>query len=133
MSQENVETMRRGIEAWNRRDLEGWLERATPDVEWIPASPAAVERSVYRGKEEVRQAFAAIWETWEEFRFEESEIRDLGDTVLWLGRVYASGRASHVELEHDFAIHVMGRDGRFSRAEAFLTWQEGLEAAGLSE
>ena len=88
---------------------------------------------VYRGKEEVRQAFAAIWETWEEFRFEESEIRDLGDTVLWLGRVYASGRASHVELEHDFAIHVMGRDGRFSRAEASLTWQEGIEAAGLSE
>ena len=133
MSQDNVETMRRGIEAWNRRDLEGWLERATPDVEWIPASPAAVERSVYRGQEEVRQAFAVIWETWEEFRCEESEIRDLGDTLLWLGRVHARGRASHVELEHDFAIHLIARDGKVSRSEAFLSWQEGLEAAGLQE
>ncbi len=92
-----------------------------------PGSPSR------RRRKEVRQAFAVIWETWEEFRFQESEIRDLGDTLLWLGRVYASGRASQVELEHDFAIHVMRRDGKFSRAEAFLTWQEGLEVAGLSE
>jgi ketosteroid isomerase-like protein len=86
MSQENVENTRRAFEAWNRRDVDGWLDQADPDVEWIPASPAAVERSVYRGHEEVREAFAAIWETWEEFRFEESEIRDLGDDVLWLWR-----------------------------------------------
>ena len=44
MAQENVKSCRRAIEAWNRRDLDGWLETATPDVEWIPASPAAVER-----------------------------------------------------------------------------------------
>ena len=61
MSQENVEGFRRAIEAWNRRDVDGWLERTASDFEWSPANPAAVERSVYRGDEEIRQAFAAIW------------------------------------------------------------------------
>jgi hypothetical protein len=54
MSQENVELLRRGIEAWNRRELDVWLDLGTPDVEWMPAGPAAVERTVYRGYDEVR-------------------------------------------------------------------------------
>jgi hypothetical protein len=34
------------------------------------------------GEEAVRQAFAEIWEIWEVFRLEESEIRDLGDSIV---------------------------------------------------
>jgi ketosteroid isomerase-like protein len=133
MSEEIVEGFRRAIEAWNRRDVDGWLEQAAPDFEWSPASPAAVERSVYRGDEEVRHAFAAIWETWEVFRFEETEIRDLGDSLLWLGHVHATGRASRIDLDHDFAIYLLVRNGKAIRGDAFLTWQEGLDAAGLRE
>jgi ketosteroid isomerase-like protein len=133
MSLENVELVKRGVEGWNRRDIEGLLEQAAPDSEWIPASPAAVERSVYRGHEEIRQAFNAIWETWEEFRFEASEIRDLGDSVVWLGRVHARGMASQVELDQDFATHTVVGEGKFIRVEGFLGWDEALEAAGLRE
>jgi ketosteroid isomerase-like protein len=133
MSQENVEGFRRAVEAWNRRDVDGWLERTASDFEWSPANPAAVERSVYQGEEEIRQAFAAIWEIWEVFRFEETEIRDLEDSLVWLGRVHATGKASHVELNHDFAIHLLVRDGEATRSDAYLTWDEALEAAGLSE
>ena len=128
---ENVENCRRAFEAWNRRDIDGWLAQAAPDFEWIPANPAAVERNVYRGDEEIRQAFAEIWEIWEVFRLEESEIRDLGGSVVWLGRIHARGRTSHVELDHDFAVHILLREDEGIRAEAFLTWPEALEAAGL--
>ena len=124
---------RRGFEAWNRRDVDGWLDDTAPDFEWSPASPAAVERNVYRGEEEVRQAFAEIWEIWEVFRLEESEIRDLGGSLVWLGHVHARGRTSHVELDHEFAAHILLRDDEAIRSEGFLTWQEALEAAGLSE
>jgi hypothetical protein len=67
------------------------------------------------------------------FRLEESEIRDLGDSIVWLGHVHARGRTSHVKLDHDFAVHILARDDKAIRAEAFLTWQEALEAAGLTE
>ena len=131
MSQENVEVVRRGIEAWNQHDADLWLSDAAPEVEWMPAGPAAVERTVYRGHEEVTAGFASIWETWEEFRFEESEVRDLGDSVLWLGRARMKGGGSQVELDQEFAILTVLRDGKVTAVNTFLAWGEALEAAGL--
>jgi hypothetical protein len=34
MSQENVELVRRWIDAGNRADLDGWLSGFAPDAEW---------------------------------------------------------------------------------------------------
>ena len=85
----------------------------------MPAGPATVERTVYRGYEEVATGFAAVWETWEEFRFQESEVRDLGDSVLWLGRVKMKGGASHVELDQEFAIHAVLRNGKVTAVRTF--------------
>jgi hypothetical protein len=48
--------------------------------------------------------FAATWETWEVFRLEEHEIRDLGDSTVWLGRADLTGRTSHVQLDQEFAV-----------------------------
>jgi ketosteroid isomerase-like protein len=133
VSSENVEIVRNGVEAWNRHDADLWLSYAAPDVEWMPAGPAAVERSVYRGRDEVGAAFNAVWQTWDVFEFEESEVRDLGDSVLWLGRVKMRGSASQVELDQEFAIHTLVRDGKVVMIRAFLAWPEALDAAGLSE
>jgi ketosteroid isomerase-like protein len=133
MSQENVALLRNGIDAWNRRDVDLWLDYAAPDVEWMPAGPAAVERAVYRGYEEVREGITAAWETWDVFEFEESEVRDLGESTLWLGRVKMRGTASGVELDQEFAIRSVARDGRVNLIHTFLSWREGLKAVGLSE
>jgi ketosteroid isomerase-like protein len=133
MSQENVEIVKKGIDAWNQRDVELWLSDAAPEIEWLPASPAAVERAVYRGHDEVARGCAAVWDTWEVFELGESEVRDLGDSVLWLGRVKVRGGASGVELDEAFALLGVIRDGKVVRVQTFLAWQEALEAVGLSE
>ena len=133
MSQQNVEVVRRGIEAWNRRDGELWLSYATPEIEWIPAGPAAVERSVYRGHAEAASGFESVWQAWEEFRFEESEVRNLDGLVLWLGRVKMRGTASHVALDQEFALHFVLRDGKFVTVRAFVAWHEALADVGLEE
>jgi ketosteroid isomerase-like protein len=130
MSQKNVELLRKGIDAWNRREAELWLDYAAPEIEWMPAGPASVERAVYRGYEEVAAGFASTWDTWDLFEFEESEMRDLGDSVLWLGRVKMRGSASHVELDQEFAAHALVRDGKIIRMLTFLSWQEAFEAVG---
>ena len=133
MSQENVKIVRKLIEAWNEHDEALSVSYLATDIEWEPAGPAAVERVVYRGREECARGFAAVWETWDEFRFEEAEVRDLGDSVLWLGRVHMKGSASHVELDQEFANHMDVRDGKVARVKAFLAWPDALKAAGLSE
>ena len=133
MSSETVEMVRKGIEAWNQHDADAWLRYAAPEIEWMPAGPAAVERAVYRGHDEVASGFAAVWETWDLFQFEENQVSDLGDSVLWLGRVKMRGSASQVELDQEFAIHSLVREGRVTRVRTFLSWQEAREAAGLPE
>jgi ketosteroid isomerase-like protein len=132
MSQANIEIVRKGIAAWNRRDADLWVSYAAPEIEWVPAGPAAVERPVYSGYDEVAEGLAAVWDTWELFAFAESDVRDLGDSVLWLGRVRMRGRTSQVELDQEFALHSLLGDGRFIRVQAFLSWPEALEAVGLA-
>jgi hypothetical protein len=91
-----------------------------------------VERAIYRAYEEVAAGFSSTWETWERFELEESETRDSGDSVLGLGRVKMRGSASHVELDQEFAVHGLVRDGELISIPAFLSWHEALEALGLA-
>ena len=133
MSEENVEAARQLIRAFNRRDLAAMTERFGPEIEWTPIGPAAVERAVYRGRDEVSGGFAATWETWEVFQLKEHEARDLGDSVLWLGRAQLEGGASHLELDQEFAVRITVDGGKIVQIKGFRTWDEALEAAGLSE
>jgi ketosteroid isomerase-like protein len=133
MSSQSVEVVRKGNEAFNQQDADLWLTYAAPQVEWIPAGPAAIERSVYRGRDEVADGLASLWQTWDVFRLEEGEVRDLGDSVLWLGRAKLRGSTSHIEVDQEFAIHFLVRDDKFIRVHAFLTWTDALEAVGLRE
>ncbi len=133
MSQENVDVARQLIQAFNRRDLAAMTERFDPEIEWTPGGPAAVERAVYRGRDEVSDGFAATWETWEVFHLEEHGVRDLGEAILWLGRARLKGDASHVELDQEFAVHLLMDGGKIARIHGFLAWQDALEAAGLEE
>jgi ketosteroid isomerase-like protein len=132
MSGQNVELVRHAVQAFNQRDLAALTQSFTPDVEWEPGGPAAVERALYRGRDDVSSGFAATWETWEVFHVEESEVRVLGDSVVWLGRARLRGEASHVDFDQPFAIHFLVRGGKIVRLRGFLSWQEALEAAELS-
>jgi ketosteroid isomerase-like protein len=52
MSQENVELVRRALEAWNGDDLDGFLSQLHPECEWHGAIEQALEgkESTYRGQ-----------------------------------------------------------------------------------
>jgi ketosteroid isomerase-like protein len=114
MSEERVEMVRRGIEAWNRHDFEFGADQLADDVEWVPASPAAVERPVYHGKESVARAFNQLWDTWDLWEFEEQEIRDLGE----------------VELVQEAANLLVFEDDKVVRVQGFRSWQDALAATG---
>ena len=110
-----MEILRKLIAAWNQHDEALATSYLADDIGWAPAGPAAVDRVVYRGREECAGGFAAVWETWDEFRFQEAEVRDLHDSALWLGRAHMRGRASHIELDQDFAHRFRSRDGLLTR------------------
>src|SRR6476659_1878767 len=132
MSQENVEIIKRAIAAFNRRDADGLDACLTPDCEWFPAMLREVEGMSFRGRAGLDAYFAAVSDTWEEFRLVVEEFRPFGDDrVLGLGRIEGRGRVSGVQVETPWAV-VYDFDGpKLSRIRAFLAHSEALEAAGL--
>jgi ketosteroid isomerase-like protein len=133
VSQENVEIVRGAVDAWNRRDPDLWRSYATQDIEWTPAGPAAVEGTIYRGYDEVLAGLEAVWETWDEVFFEESEVRDFDEATLWLGQLKLRGASSHLVLDQEFAVRFVLRGGKLATIQAFLSHREALQAVGLEE
>jgi ketosteroid isomerase-like protein len=132
MSEENVETMRAVIEAFNRRDVDALKALLVTDAEIVPIR-AAMEGTVYRGPDAVEQWFAAIDESWEELRVEIEEARDAGDRVLGLGRIHGRGRESGAPIDVEAASVAYFRDGLITTLHNYTNRADAFEAAGLSE
>jgi ketosteroid isomerase-like protein len=98
VSQQNVEIAKRGIDAFNQRDLDTYDELVTLDFEWFPAMPGALGGDSYRGREGVERFLEALDDTWEEMRLVGEEFRDLGNRVLLLARLEGRGKSSGVPV-----------------------------------
>ena len=87
MSQAHVEIAKRGIDAYNRRDVDAFADLTTPGYEWVPAL-AIVEGGGFRGREGIETYFEDMRNHWEEVRVFTDELRDLGVHAAVLKRQY---------------------------------------------
>jgi ketosteroid isomerase-like protein len=132
MSQENVEIVRRGIDAWNRGDRDEWLAGFAPEAEWHTTGLFADE-GVYRGCAGLERLWAELREDIEELSTSVSEIRAIGDRVFVAATATGRGKRSRAGFE-ELAWFVMTlRDGLVVRLETYLDPEQALEAAGLEE
>ena len=132
MSQENVETLKRAIEAYNRGDIEPLLETSDPEIEWYPFTAQVEGDEAYHGHEGLRRWWANIDAAFEDFEASADEVQDLDDTVVGLGRLRARFR-SGVNLDTEIGWVIRFRDGLGVWGRAYQSHAEALEAAGLSE
>jgi ketosteroid isomerase-like protein len=131
VSGKNVETIRKGLEAFNRRDVAGIMETCDPDAEFVPLR-AILEGVTYKGEEGLRKFFADVNEEWSELSIEAPEFREVGDCVIVLGRFKARGRASGVEVDSPAAWVCDMRAGKLVRLRAYTDQQEAVAAAKLT-
>ena len=133
MSQENVELMRLGYEAWNRGDLQWQLDHLAPEHEFQTAQLFPDTEAVYRGREGWRRFWKTFREPWESLRVEVERIEPIGDDrVLALYTFHGRGR-DRVEVTLKYANLVTIENGLATRNIAFADWDQALEAAGLRE
>ena len=132
MSQENVDAVLGLLEAFNERDVDGFAGVTTPDFEWSP-SVVAVDGEIFRGREGIEAYFGRMSDAWAEFTTVAEEVRDLGDRVLWVGRLQGRGLTSGVPVDVALSILYDVREGKVSRMHSFLDHDEALRAAGLGE
>src|ERR1700730_1166027 len=133
MSHGRVDLARRGIDAFNRRDIELLGELTTPEFEWFPALPGNVEGGGYRGRAGIARYLEEVAETWAELQVLADEFRALADCVLVLGRTEGLGSASGVRVDSPLAMIVDFRGDSISRVRTYLDHREALRAAGFSD
>jgi ketosteroid isomerase-like protein len=138
MAQENVETLKRGYEVFNRGDSSEIVEFAreigAPDLEWGATGAFPGVESVYRGPEAIRDWMEVIRSEWKDFEVSLDEVLHEGDEVLIVAeRLRGRGRESGAEVEMRVFSAYWFAGGKLKRRSAFIDPQEAREAAGLWE
>ena len=128
MSQENVEIVKRGFEAYVGSDLAAATAIYADDVVFNPA-----EEPPIHGREEVLSYIRRWEEPWDEYELRTEEFIDGGESVVVTIHVKARGAASGVEVDARSHQVYSLRDGKLIRMDEYLVRDEALKAAGLRE
>jgi ketosteroid isomerase-like protein len=133
MSQESLDLVRRGFDAYQRRDAQAMCDVAHARCELFTFTVGVVEAQPFRGHAGIADWMAHELEPWEEWRLEVGEVRPVGERVLARTMVTARGLGSSVELTADSGVVLEFQDGRIMRLWSYLNWNDALDAVGLSE
>src|SRR5688572_7202587 len=126
MSEENVEKVRRGYDAFNRRDWDAALADVDDSVTWRPIF--SVETAELKGKEAVRASWISAVDSLD-IRISVHELIPVGDDKVvaiatWTGR----GSASDTPVGSTGAQVLTMRDGMLIKVESYSDRREALEA-----
>jgi ketosteroid isomerase-like protein len=133
MSQENVEKLHQGLDAFNRRDRAAWQALCDPEYETVPSGDWP-EMQPIRGREAAWDFYVEADEPWEGSPYEYIEAIDAGnDKVMAQLRREMRGKASGVGVVYSYWVVASFRDGKVLRMQWFAERAEALEAVGLSE
>jgi ketosteroid isomerase-like protein len=132
MSQENVEVVRRSIDAFSHGDLGGVLDGLAPEFEFQPSGRFMDTQRIYRG----RDGWVEFWAAFRAMGGHRGQHRAHGrprSRVLTLGEMRGRGVESGIAVHAEAAwLHTIN-DGLIVGLRSFSTWNEALEAAGLRE
>ena len=133
MSQENVEVVRRMFDAFNRGDVDAVI--ATFDEGCLLEEPREMpdrSSSGIRGHDGIREWMANLRGV-AGVRFEPRSFSAGGDAVVSELAAHGQGQGSGVPVEWTTFAVLRMRNGKITRAQAFLSSDEALEAVGPPE
>jgi ketosteroid isomerase-like protein len=133
VSEENVEIVRRALEAFNSGELAQILALTHPQfVAEVPPEISA-EPDVYRGEDGIRRYLSSFQDVMEDIGFEAERFWDAGDSIVVALRLTARGRETAIAVEQRTTGVWTVRDGKVIGIRAYATSAEALEAVGLAE
>ena len=133
MSQENVEVVQRGFEAWEAGDLSSLLALLDDDLVMRRLAPMA-DPGTWHGPEGLLENVAEWVDAFDEFKMEAEEFIDAGDHVVVRVAQEGRGNESGAPVTATFWFVFGVRGGKtVTTLDMYATRAEALEAAGLSE
>jgi ketosteroid isomerase-like protein len=128
MSQENVEILRRGYEAFNRRDIDAALEGMHSEVEW----PNVLEGTTIRGHDAIRDYWTKQFQLTDP-EVEPEEFIEAGERLVVVVHQVVRDQQGDPLVDHRVGHVYVFRDNKIARMDVYATKAEALEAAGLRE
>jgi hypothetical protein len=132
MSEEMIGVVRRGVEAFNHRDLGAALATWSLDAELDWSRSNGPLKGVHRGHRGLASFYDEFWSTFETIQVEAHEFTPVGSQVVVPNTACLRGRDGiEVVARSTFVFTV--EDGLTTRLQMFQTQAEAVEAARLSE
>ena len=131
MSQENV--IRAMYEAWCKNDLASLLETLDPQVELLTSGAFPDLEPTYRGHDGMRSFWDAMRAPWEWFQLHPERIVEEKDRAAVVVRFRARGQGSGVMTDLRQGHAAWFKNGRIVKASTHTSFEQALEAVGLSE
>ena len=130
MSGEDVEVVRRSLEAFRDGDVEGAIALGHPDIVGTRVDP---DGAVFHGRDGILRLMADWMEGFEDWSYRAEEYVDAGDQVLVHIRQWGRGAGSGVQVEADNWIVYAVEDGLITRLQIYSDRAQAYAAAGLGE
>jgi ketosteroid isomerase-like protein len=129
MSRENVDTVRRLFDYWERGEWQASAELFDPAFEAVFSARAFPDPGTYRGARATLDAWRGWLDAWEEFGLELEDTIPVGERVVVLNRLRGRGKASGIPVDSEVGCIFELDGGRIVRM-VFCDRQEALDAAG---
>jgi len=109
MSEENVEVVRRGFEAFSPNDFEGWYAVTSTKVKLYPRREEPGVKDSYEGWDGVLDYLVNWYAGWDEYTSEPVRFIDGGEYVIVDVREVGVAEQSGMRVEENFAPRVQGQ------------------------
>jgi ketosteroid isomerase-like protein len=130
VGREQLDAVRRSLEAWNRGDVDAMFAEAADDTEYAVAEQNPNAR-LLRGRDEIA-AYLRDWrDTVRELRYEIGELFDAGNAVVSLGTMTGRAGDGGPEITAELAFVVRFEGAAVVRTEEYLDAHQALQAVGL--
>jgi ketosteroid isomerase-like protein len=131
MSEENVEVIRRGYEAFNRGDLDATVADFASTFEYVATGAIPGFEGAHRGPEGWKGLLSGFFDEFDDARVDIRELHEAGGQVLALATFRGRGKQSGAEASWDLWQLWTVREGKVLGGQGFTRREEALEAAGL--
>jgi ketosteroid isomerase-like protein len=121
MSQDNLDVIRRGYDAFGRGDITALLGLFDEQIEWVSSGPPELITSGRRtGRQAVAEFFTAVNEVFDIQRFDPQEFIAQGDRVVVLGHESARVRATGKVVDSDWAHVFTMKNGKVAAFQEYV-------------
>lgn len=132
MSQENIDIVRRSLDAYSRRDVETLRAVTDPDVELDWSASHGFQARVYKGFDTALGFYSEYFEVFDKIAFDVERITAVGDRVVVSNVARQRGRDG-IEVTARSALVFTVRDARITRICLYQELDEALRAVGLED